>query len=141
MKYDQMKGDRPSRGIRFEPRLQKVLDALPRRVKLAFPELARLFALLVLGHGRGQGWRRTFDAYTEPMSLRTLDRLAGEFDDLFSIADSDRTFEILATVLGLDLAVADGEYPSLYQLIATIEERLSGERLARRAARQSERAF
>jgi hypothetical protein len=108
--------------------------AIPRRLRRAFPQLQSLFSVLVVGHQRHQAWRQTLDAYTDGLSDGALTRLAGEFDDLFSMTDSDQTFDVLCVVLGLDLVVADGEFPTLYQLAATIEERVSGERLTRSAA-------
>jgi len=108
--------------------------AIPRRLQMAFPQLRQLFPLLVVGQRRTQPWRHTLDAYTDALNERVLARLTAELDDLFSMTDSDETFEVLCLLLGLDLAVADGEFPSLYQLVATIEERVSGERLARHAA-------
>jgi hypothetical protein len=108
--------------------------AIPRRLQMAFPHLRQLFLLLVVGQRRTQPWRQTLDVYTNALNQHVLARLSDELDDLFSMTDSDATFEVLCLVLGLDLAVADGEFPTLYQLVATIEERVSAERLARRAA-------
>ena len=101
---------------------------------LAFPEASRLFALLTLAHAQGHAWRSAFDGVAESMSNERAQVLAHEVDDMFAICDSDRTFELIVTVLGLDLAVADNEFPTLYQLVATIDERLSGELLARHIA-------
>jgi hypothetical protein len=119
---------------RFEPRADGVIHALPKRMALAFPELSGLFALLAMAHAQGHVWRSAFDGLTESLSDTRLRALSDELDDLFAICDNDRTFELIVTVLGLDLAIADEEYPTLYQLVATIEERLSGERLARSSA-------
>ena len=101
---------------------------------MAFPHLRQLFPLLVVAQQSTQPWRHTLDVYTDALNQRVLARLSAELDDLFSMTDSDETFEVLCLLLGLDLAVADGEFPTFYQLVATIEERVSGERLARRAA-------
>ena len=105
--------------------------AIPRRLRKAFPELQTLFPLLALSHHRRQPWRQTLDTYTDGLSRPALAVLADELDDLFSMTDSDQTFEVLCQVLGLDLTTAHGEFPTLYQLVGTIEERVSGERLAR----------
>src|ERR1700731_1627333 len=103
--------------------------AIPKRLRLAFPELALLFPLLVAGHQRGRSWRQTLDACIEPMTEGSLQRVAGEVDDLFSMSDDNETSSLLCLVLGLDLDVSEGEFPTLYQFVATIEERVSGDRL------------
>ena len=107
------------------------LQAIPRRLRLAFPQLTILFPLLSVGRTRGEPWRPVLDAYTDPMSDTQVVRLAREMADLFALGVTDAQFGALCQALGLDDAVARKEGETTYRFVATVEERVSGERIDR----------
>lgn len=108
-------------------------QAIPKRVRMAYPELAVLFPLVQAGRLRGESWRVVVDAYTEALSDRALDRLATELSDVFVMGVIDDLFDAFCHALGLTPAVSEAAELSVYQFVATLEERVSGEHLARLA--------
>lgn len=106
-------------------------QAVPRRLRLAYPELAVLFPLLRSAQLRGESWQLVVDAYIEMASTRLLDRLAMELADLFLIGLTDDHFNAFCQSIGMSAAVADASGQTVSGFVATLQEQILGERLAR----------
>jgi hypothetical protein len=118
----------------FNTTPNQATTAVRRRLHLAYPELAALFALLSATALRGEPWQRVVNAYIGSLGTRALDRLTIELGDLFLMGVTDDLFDPFCQGIGLTTAVADSSHLTVSQFVATLEERIRAERLERFAS-------
>ena len=113
----------------------EVLVAIHARLCKAFPEVAKLFPTITTGVDQGKPWREVFDDYVDRLGDRHLQSLCSEVADLFGMGWNARQFEIVVCgIFGLDAAYVRADSGSARRFVVTLEERLSGQRLARSSA-------
>src|SRR5438874_6374683 len=118
----------------------RAMRAIPRRLQLAYPELSGLLPMLAIAERYGRAWRGVADAHCEALPDGRLWAVCDELEDLFDCGWNERQLDVVAEVLGLDVDFARREAVTAYRFLATLEDRLSGERLTRNQGTEVQRA-
>jgi hypothetical protein len=87
----------------------RALRAIPRRLQLAFPALSALLPMLSIAQRHGRDWRGVADSHCEELSDGRRWALCDELEDLFDCGWNERRLDVVAEVLGLDVAFAQRE--------------------------------